>query len=77
MPRGDGTGPMGMGPLGRGRGGCMTANLGFGRGMGGGFIGRGRFADPQTMESQAELLQQQAERLRSQAQAMRQENSQE
>ena len=45
--------------------------------MGGGFVGRGRFTDPQTMESQAEFLQQQAERLRSQAHAMRQGKPQE
>ena len=77
MPRGDGTGPMGMGPMGRGRGGCMTGNRGFGGGMGCGFVGRGRFTDPQTMESQAELLQQPAERLRSQAHAMRQGKTQE
>lgn len=42
MPRGDGTGPMGMGPMtGRGAGYCTgyaTANsgVGFGRGIGGG-----------------------------------------
>lgn len=45
MPRGDGTGPMGMGPMtGRGEGNCVgyaapgSANrgVGFGRGVGGG-----------------------------------------
>jgi hypothetical protein len=55
----------------------MTGNRGFGGGMGAGVVGRSRLVDPQTLESQAELLQQQAERLRSQAQAMRQGNNQE
>lgn len=45
MPRGDGTGPMGMGPMtGRGAGNCIgyaspkfaNQGVGFGRGMGGG-----------------------------------------
>ncbi len=42
MPRGDGTGPWGSGPIGRGRGGCLEfgRGFGFGRGMRGG-PGRG------------------------------------
>jgi len=35
MPRGDGTGPMGMGPMsGRGAGYCAGYGMGFGRGRG-------------------------------------------
>ncbi len=39
MPRGDGTGSLAIGPMGRGRGGCqgMGFGVGFGRGQRGGF----------------------------------------
>lgn len=48
MPRGDGTGPMGMGPMtGRGAGYCSNyanyGRAGYGRGMGGGRGFRRRF----------------------------------
>ncbi|OQB51202.1 MAG: hypothetical protein BWX97_02208 [Firmicutes bacterium ADurb.Bin146] len=43
MPRFDGTGPMGMGPItGRGLGCCTGARRPLGAGYGGGFYGRGR-----------------------------------
>ena len=43
MPRGDGTGPMGTGPMtGRGAGFCGGAAPGFISRMGGAFLGRGR-----------------------------------
>lgn len=72
MPRGDGTGPMGNGPLGRGRGGCQR--MGFGNGFGTGFgrVLQGGFgftgsaapAVPETLEAQAERLEAQATNLR-------------
>lgn len=80
MPRGDGTGPWGTGPAGRGRGGCATfLGNGLGQGMQGGF-GFGRwtqafgnrrggffsntFTAPETLEAQAEQLEAQAANLR-------------
>ena len=69
MPRGDGTGPWGTGPIGRGRGGCL--GFGFGRGMRGG-MGRGSgFAcsapmNQDTVEDQVARLEEQAANLRSQ-----------
>lgn len=60
MPRRDGTGPMGNGPLGRGRGGCQRMgvgnhfNISFGN----------TFAQPKTLEKQAECLEAQAANLR-------------
>jgi hypothetical protein len=77
MPRGDGTGPMGIGPNGWGRGGCRGfaptgGSFGFGRGM------RWRQAMPyqQAMPNQqstpdAELLEERAEMLERQAAACR------
>ena len=68
MPRGDGTGPWGTGPLGRGRGGCQR--MGFGNGFGCGRQGGFSFASntaplvPETMEAQAERLEAQAANLR-------------
>ncbi len=42
MPRGDGTGPMGMGPMsGRAAGLCLGAGRGFGRRRGAGGCGQG------------------------------------
>ncbi|MFA4885123.1 MAG: DUF5320 domain-containing protein [Desulfotomaculaceae bacterium] len=76
MPRGDGAGPMGYGPMsGRGFGACTGANAGrYGAGMGLG-SGRGRgfgcrsgygmnfAADPATARTQKELLEEQKELL--------------
>lgn len=43
MPRFDGTGPMGMGPMtGRGMGNCTGVRRPLGAGYAGGFCGRGR-----------------------------------
>ncbi|CUH95344.1 hypothetical protein P22_1414 [Propionispora sp. 2/2-37] len=71
MPRGDGTGPMGNGPLGRGRGGCQRMGFGnrfgtgFGRGRQGGFGFAGNTsAMPEPLEEQAERLEAQAANLR-------------
>lgn len=66
MPRGDGTGPLGTGPV--GRGGC----LGLGRGFGFGRRLRGRgvgLADstvksPDVLEEQAARMEEQAASLR-------------
>lgn len=71
MPRGDGTGPWGSGPMGRGRGGCLEfgRGFGFGHGMRGG-PGRGfGFAgnavlNPDVLEDQAARLEEQAVNLR-------------
>lgn len=70
MPRGDGTGPRGTGPLGRGRG-CQRMGFGnsfgagLGRGMQGGFgMANNTPAMPETLESQAERLEAQAANLR-------------
>lgn len=87
MPRGDGTGPMGVGPMtGRGAGYCagfeapgFGCNRGYGNGMG---FGRGRrnFGYPaQQMQRSAplpvdvsnELLQRQAEALQNQLDAIK------
>jgi hypothetical protein len=60
MPRGDGTGPLGRGPIGRGRGGCMgfSRGFGFGRGMGRGFgIAGNAVTSPGEMEEQATHLE--------------------
>lgn len=75
MPRGDGTGPMGNGPMsGRGFGSCAGATAGrYGAGMGYGF-GRGRGfcrwgyginnqTNPATAKTQKELLTEQKELL--------------
>lgn len=72
MPRGDGTGPWGSGPVGRGRGGCLGfgRGFGFGRGMRGGlgsgfeFVGN-TAVDPEVLEQQATCLEKQAASLRS------------
>lgn len=68
MPKGDGTGPWGTGPLGRRRGGCQRMGFGngFGRGMRGGFSFTTNTASlaPETMEAQAERLEAQAVNLR-------------
>jgi hypothetical protein len=71
MPRGDGTGPWGSGPIGRGRVGCLgfDRGFGFGRGMRGG-LGRGfgfagnAITNPDTLEDQAARLEEQAAILR-------------
>ncbi len=76
MPRGDGTGPVGQGPVsGRGFGICTGANAGrYGAGTGYSF-GRGRgfgckwgygvnySAEPATAKTQKELLEEQKELL--------------
>lgn len=76
MPRGDGTGPVGNGPMsGRGFGSCAGANSGrYGAGMVGQGFGRGRgagcrrgyginYADPATAKTKKELLEEQKELL--------------
>lgn len=85
MPRGDGTGPIGNGPMGRGRGNCQVGRGMFGRCMG---FGGGRRARPdsgnltindapevgssaQMLDKQAELLQKQADAMRIRAEALR------
>jgi hypothetical protein len=72
MPRGDGTGPWGAGPMGWGRGGCqgMGFRAGFGRGMrsgqGRGFCFAGNTAvNPEILDAQAARLEEQAANLRS------------
>lgn len=68
MPRGDGTGPVGNGPMsGRGFGYCAGGNagrFGTGRGRGAGCrqgygIGMNFAADPATAKTQKELLEEQ------------------
>lgn len=83
MPRGDGTGPLGTGPIGRRRGGCQPmgffnrCGLGFGRinrqvGMQSGFdFANNAPAAPETLETQAEFLEAQAKLLVSQANTLR------
>lgn len=83
MPRGDGTGPWGTGPIGRRRGGCQPmvsfnrCGLGFGRitrqvGMQSGFnFASNTPAAPETLETQAEYLEAQAKLLVSQANTLR------
>lgn len=63
MPRGDGTGPLGNGPIGRGRSNCQGMN--FGRRVGGmfGFSGNNS-ANQSSLESQAAQLEEQAANLR-------------
>lgn len=65
MPRGDGTGPRGNGPLVRGRIGCRKIGFGngFGRGMQCGY-GFASVLAPETLESHAERLEAQAAHLR-------------
>ncbi len=74
MPRGDGTGPMGMGPLTergmgycigagypgnvRGGRGCFGRGFGMGRGMGRGFFGGG-FPAPVSAEPEKSVLENQ------------------
>jgi hypothetical protein len=84
MPRGNGTGPMGMGPMtGRGAGYCAGYSVpgyvnpaggrgwfGFGRGFG---RGRGRgfgrgFAVPPTAREEADILKEESELLKQQLQ---------
>ena len=69
MPRGDGSGPMGNGPLGRGRGGCqrMAAGNQFGIGFGRSRQGGLYTATPKSLEEQAQHLEAQAATLRSRA----------
>lgn len=68
MPRGDGTGPWGAGPLSHGRGSCQRMGFGngFGRGRQSGFSFSTNTASlaPETMEAQAERLETQAANLR-------------
>lgn len=62
MPRGDGTGPMGNGPIGRGRNNCQPMN--FGR-MGNMFGFNGNNSGNQvSLADQATRLEQQAANLR-------------
>lgn len=67
MPRGDGTGPLGNGPIGRGRGACrqtgFSGGFGFGNGMQGGFFGNTP-TTPESLEAQADRLESQAATLR-------------
>lgn len=80
MPRGDGTGPLGLGPTGWGRGMCFgprgggvgPRGWGFGFGYGRGMGGRGPLTPYQTaMPADAELLEEQADWLERQAAACR------
>ena len=85
MPRGDGTGPLGLGPTGWGRGGCLGPRFGYGYGFGYGFRGRGFGFGPgwgmgaywgpmaygQPPVPDAELLEQRAGWLERQAAALR------
>lgn len=61
MPRGDGTGPMGMGPMtGRGAGTCAGYGCGYGRGFRRMFYAGGRNTDAderELLKSQASLLE--------------------
>ncbi|MDT8899972.1 DUF5320 domain-containing protein [Anaeroselena agilis] len=78
MPRGDGTGPMGIGPNGWGRGGCFGLQGGGAFGAGFGFcqgLGRGmrrRQAMPyQQAAPSVDILEERAEMLEKQAAACR------
>ncbi|MEG6584861.1 hypothetical protein [Dendrosporobacter sp. 1207_IL3150] len=63
MPRGDGTGPSGHGPLGRGRS-CRQSS-GLGNRMGRGLNSNcGAYEGTQTLEEQAKRLESQAAKLR-------------
>ncbi|MDR3565919.1 MAG: DUF5320 family protein [Negativicutes bacterium] len=71
MPIGDGTGPLGGGFIGRGRGGCLgfSRGFGFGRGMRGGArrgfgFGGNAGANPDGLENKAARLEEQAAKLR-------------
>jgi hypothetical protein len=69
MPRGDGTGPLGNGPIGWGRGGCPTGRglgLGFGRGARSVFTPVLPASTPnaESLEAQATRLEEQAAKLR-------------
>ncbi|MFA5575656.1 MAG: DUF5320 domain-containing protein [Tissierellaceae bacterium] len=73
MPRGDGRGPMGYGPMsGRGMGYCARAygpgpRMGFGRGRGfGPGFGPGYNAEPYYSRTDKELLEEQKEILKDQ-----------
>lgn len=77
MPRSDGTGPFGSGPLGRGMGPCGDGQGGWGRGRGffrGGYgwgIGRPSTFQPETkeeMEQRKTWLENQLEMIRQQTQ---------
>jgi hypothetical protein len=81
MPRGDGTGPMGIGPNGWARGGCIGLQGGGGFGLGFGF-GRGMrrwqarpcqqaALDIDLLEDRAELLERQAAACRTMAKKAR------
>lgn len=73
MPRGDGTGPMGIGPNGWGRGGCFGlqggGGFGFGRGMRRWQVMPYRQAVPdvELLEERAEILERQAAACRAMA----------
>lgn len=79
MPRGDGTGPMGLGPTGWGRGGCIgPRGGGFGLWGGGGGFGLGRgmrrrwpVMSYQPAAPDADLLEEQADLLERRAAACR------
>ncbi len=84
MPRGDGTGPWGTGPMGRGRGGCQPLEFsnrfglgfcpsGFGRKrrQGGFGFASNNLISPDALETQAEQLESQAKLLESQANNLR------
>ncbi len=75
MPRGDGTGALGTGPIGRGRGGCQSRGMGLGGGFGRGMRRGLGFADDslasETLETKARCLEEQAANLRSLAQRNR------
>ncbi|MGI6249991.1 MAG: DUF5320 family protein [Anaerolineaceae bacterium] len=66
MPNFDGTGPMGMGPMGKGMGPCGRYPQGRGRGFGRGFFGLSR----RTPEQSAETMRQRKNRLESELRAV-------
>lgn len=74
MPRGDGTGPLGIGPTGWGRGMCVGprgGGFGFGFGPGRGMRGWGWAMPYRQAIPDAELLEERAEMLERQAAACR------
>ena len=71
MPRGDGTGPWGTGPIGRGLGGCQSIGFGFGFGSGFGQRRGLGFAPNIPAAPSAEAIETQAERLEAQAAYLR------